>query len=50
MKIRMNPHDGGFPKRPKMFILSFKLSGFGGSGVKIGVNLRGGFHHKGEKS
>ncbi len=42
MKIRMNPRDGIFPKRPKVYISSLNLGGLKGSGVKTSINLRGG--------
>ncbi len=32
MEIRMNPCDGGFPKRPKLYISSVKLVSFAGFG------------------
>ncbi|KAL9969572.1 hypothetical protein ACROYT_G021801 [Oculina patagonica] len=38
----MTPRDGGFSKRPKLYISSLKLAGFAGSGVKISFNLHGG--------
>ncbi|KAL9969568.1 hypothetical protein ACROYT_G021797 [Oculina patagonica] len=41
-KIKMNPRDGGFSKRPKLYISSLKLAGFAGSEVKISFNLHGG--------
>ncbi len=37
----MNPRDGGFPKRSKVYISSLKLACFAGSGVKISFILRG---------
>ncbi len=49
MKIRMNPRDGSFPKRLKLYILSLKLTGFAGSGVKIRFNLPGGMSTQGPK-
>ncbi len=42
MKIRMNPRDGGFAKRPKLYISNFKPSGFAECGMKISFHLRGG--------
>ncbi len=45
----MNPRDGGFPKRLKLYILSLKLTGFAGSGVKIRFNLPGGISTQGPK-
>ncbi len=42
MKIRINPRDGIFPKRTKLYILSLKLAVSDGSVVKISFNLHGG--------
>ncbi len=42
MNVRMNPGDGGFPKRPKLYISNLKRAGFAGSSVKIICYLRGG--------
>ncbi len=50
MKIRMNPRDGGFAKRPKLYISSLKLASFAGSGIKIRVNLRDSMLTQGPKS
>ncbi len=48
--IRLSLHDGIFPKRPKMFVSSFKIAVFGGSGEKIRLNLRGyGMSSRGSK-
>ncbi len=44
--IRINPRDGGFPIRTKLYIPSLKLNGFARSGVKITFNLRGGISTK----
>ncbi len=41
MKIRINPLNGGFSKRPPLYISILKLAGLSGSGVKIMLNLRG---------
>ncbi|KAL9969570.1 hypothetical protein ACROYT_G021799 [Oculina patagonica] len=49
-KIKMNPRDGGFSKRPKLYISSLKLAGFAGSGVKISFNLHGGISTQRPKS
>ncbi|KAL9960230.1 hypothetical protein ACROYT_G033660 [Oculina patagonica] len=40
-KLRMNPGDGRFPKRTKLYISSLKLAGFAGSGEEISFNVRG---------
>ncbi len=45
----MNPRDGGFSKRPKLYISSLKLAGFAGSGVEIRFNLSGGILTQGPK-
>ncbi|KAL9986766.1 hypothetical protein ACROYT_G000959 [Oculina patagonica] len=42
MNIRMNPRDGGFPKRPKMYFSSLKRAGFAGCEVKLSSYLRDG--------
>ncbi len=38
---RLNLDDGIFQKRPKVYISSYKMAVFGGSGGKIRLNLRG---------
>ncbi|KAL9986769.1 hypothetical protein ACROYT_G000962 [Oculina patagonica] len=40
MNIRMNPRDGGFPKRPKMYFSCLKRGGFAGCEVKLTSFLR----------
>ncbi len=42
MNIGVNPRDGIFPKRPKVYISSLKLAGRTGSVVKTSISLRGG--------
>ncbi|KAL9986768.1 hypothetical protein ACROYT_G000961 [Oculina patagonica] len=49
MNIRMNPRDGGFPKRPKMYFSSLKRAGFAGCEVKLSSYLRDGISTAGLK-
>ncbi len=49
MNIRLNPRDGIFQKRPKLYLTIFKLEGFVGSAGKITFNMRGGNSFQGPK-
>ncbi len=49
VKHRINPREGIFPRRNKLYILSLKLAGFAGSGVKIGYGQRYGILTHGAK-
>ncbi len=49
VNIRFNPCDGIFPKRPKLYDLSFRLAGFAGSGEEITFNIRGRISSQGPK-
>ncbi len=49
MKIRMNPRDGRFAKRPKRYLSNLKLAGFAGCGMKISCHLHGGTLTQGPK-
>ncbi len=40
MSNRLNVGNGIFQKRPKVYISSYKMAVFGGSGEKIRLNLR----------
>ncbi len=50
VKIRMNPRDGGLPKRPNLYISSLKHAGFAGSGVTLSLNLLGCILRQGHKT
>ncbi len=43
VKISITPRDGGFPKRPRLYISSNNLAKFAVSRVKISFSLCGGF-------
>ncbi len=43
VKIRINPHDSGFAKRPKVNITTLKLPDLAGSGVKLWFNPKSSF-------
>ncbi len=45
----MNPCDGGFSKRPKVYIYSLKRASLSRSGLEIRSNLRGGISTQGPK-
>ncbi len=49
MKIRLNLRDGILPKRPKRYVLSFKLTDVAGSEEKITFNIRSGISMQGQK-
>ncbi len=49
--VRLNLRDGIFLKRLKMYVSSFKVTVFGGSGEKKGlIYMVTAFHHQGQKS